>query len=227
MSYLLKDKLWDLWVDSYLIRFDAWWLINNDYVVNGHSALIIPSKINWERHFTLADPWMLISKSITFADWKVSKPIMLDGRKYVVHTEVKDWLPYMLDIDSKKKLYFDPYNEWLNPNETLNRDIMRAIWDYKIVKQESWWKPLNAFITNIEWESIRLKIWEQKIDISYKEFLEIKKDKELYELFSWVIKELWENPDDFFNINKQIIEWIWEYKDKIWAPSTKTIINKK
>jgi hypothetical protein len=33
----------------------------------------------------------------------------------------------MLDIDSKKKLYFDPYNEWLNPNETLNRDIMRAI----------------------------------------------------------------------------------------------------
>jgi hypothetical protein len=104
---------------------------------------------------------------------------------------------------------------------------MRAIWDYKIVKQESWWKPVNAFITNIEWESIRLKIWWDKIDISYKEFLEIKENKELYELFSWVIRELWENPDDFFNINKEIIEWIWEYKDKIWAPSTKTIIDKK
>lgn len=226
MSCILKDNLSELWIKSHLIRFDAGGLVNNDYVVNWHSALIIPSKINWEKHFTLADPWMLIPKTFTFADWKVSKPFTVDTVTYVVHTEVKDWLPYMLDINSAKKLYFDPYNEWINPWETLNKDIMRALWDFKIVQQNAIWKP-DAFITNlVKWE-IKLKLWDSMMKLSYKEFLQIKNNPELYELFSWLIKGLWEKPEDFFNVNKDIIEWIWEYKDKIWAPSTKKIIDLK
>jgi hypothetical protein len=143
-----------------------------------------------------------------------------------MHTEVKEWLPYMIDIVSKKKLYFDPYNEWINPWETLNKDIVRAIWDFKVVKQNPTWKP-NAFITNLQKEEIKLKIWDFMEKISYKDFLEIKNNKNLYELFSWLVKDLWEDPDKFFNINKEIIEWAWEYKDKIWAPSTKKIVDLK
>ena len=57
----------------------------------------------------------------------------------------------MMDIiNSKKKLYFDPYNKWINPNETLNKDVMRAIWNFKIVKQNNLWKVQSFYRIDIK-----------------------------------------------------------------------------
>ena len=58
---------------------------------------------------------------------------------------------------SQRKLYFDPYNEWLNPNETLNKDIMRAMADFKIVKQDKLGVPQTLYKFDIQKSLVTLK----------------------------------------------------------------------
>lgn len=236
MSYLLQQDLLEQWIKSHLVRFDVWPMLNPEYVVNWHSALIIPRMLQAEKHFTLADPWLLIPKTITFAEWKRSAPITIWKSTYVVAMDWKDGLPYVMDINSpqrNKKLYFDPHHEWINPNTTLNKDIMRAIWDFKIVKGEKYFK------TDLEKSTISLWYEWKKITISYEDFQKMRNfewntqimtesglksinNGVFYrEIFSKIVEHLGKQPDTFFEINNKLIQMSGDYRKQIWAPSTR------
>lgn len=225
MSSLLQNKLQEIWIKSHIIRFDAWGLINNAYVENGHWALIIPRLINWVKHFTLMDPGLLISKPITFAEGKDSKLFQISWKQYIIKSEGVWELPYLLEINSKQSLHFDPHHEWINPGDTLNKDIIRSAGKFKLVKQSPDGKPQFAFVTDINSEKITLKVWKQKKEISYDQFRNIKENPETYGIYKEVISKLWEDPENFYNKNMDIITNLQEYKDTIWAPSTREIIN--
>jgi len=227
MSYLLQEKLKAKGIESYLIRFDAGWLINNNYVQNGHSAVVVPLIINGKKQFILADPWLLISQSIRFEDGRNSGIFEIGWKSYIIKQEWKEDLPYMVEVSSEKsqrKLYFDPYNEWLNPDETLNKDIMRAMADFKIVKQDRLGVPQALYKFDIQKSLITLKSWGKKMDITFEDFLKLRENKEKYIIFLGMTKELWINGEDFFKTNSNIIRHIDEYKNQIWAPSTRKIL---
>ncbi|MCH2188768.1 hypothetical protein MK079_02995 [Candidatus Gracilibacteria bacterium] len=225
MSLLLQKKLLELGIESHIIRFDAGGLINNAYVGNGHGALIIPRMINGEKHFTLMHPGLLISKGITFAEGKNSKIFQISGKQYIIRSDGGGELPYILEINSRQSLHFDPHHEWVNPRETLNKDIMRATGKFKLVRQNPDGKPQYAFVTDIQSEKIILKLGAQKIEISYQQFINIKNDREMYEVYREIIKQLGEDPENFYKRNIDIINNLEEYKQTIWAPSTREIIN--
>jgi len=227
MSYVLQKRLNEKWINSNLIRFDAWWLLSDKYVENWHAALIIPRIINWEKAFTLADPWLLISESITFNKWKASRLFSIWEKSYIIKVDEKNDLPYVMEINSKKRLSFDPYNEWINPNETINKDIIRALPDYKIVKQNNKWEVSSFFKTDIEKWVITLNINKKSLKLTYEEFLQIKEDKELYKIFSNIMIWLWEKPEDFFNINEKVISNIDLIKNELLAPSARKNLNSK
>lgn len=240
MSSFLQQDLLEQWIKSHLVRFDAWPMLNPEYVVNGHAALVIPRILQSEKHFTLADPWLLIPKSITFAEWKRSAPITIWNSTYIVAMDGKNWLPYVMDISSfqrNKKLYFDPNHEWMNPNTTLNKDIMRSIWDFKIVKWDKYFK------TDLEKSTISLWYEWKKITISYEDFQKMKNfdgitqvltesgvkainNGVLYnEVYAKIVEYLWKKPDTFFDTNNKIIQMSGDYKNQIWAPSTRNKIS--
>lgn len=242
MSYLLKEDLAKVWIESHLVRFDAGPMLNPEYVVNGHAALVIPRTINAEKHYTLADPGLLISKSITFAEWKKSAPIQINDATYMVAMDGKDSLPYVMDItDPKrtKKLYFDPSHEWLNPNTTLNKDIMRSIWDFKIVKWDKYFK------TDLEKSVVTLWYEKRKIEISYADFQNMRNyEKEslvrtptgeqmipnrvLYnEIYAKIMAHVWQDPEKFFDTNNKLIQLSSDYREQIWAPSTREKLTSK
>jgi len=231
MSSVLQNKLQEMWIESHIIRFDAWGLINNAYVENGHWALIIPRMIGGVKHFTLMDPGLLISKPITFAEGKDSKIFQISEKQYIIKSEWEWELPYLLEVTAnknpsfKQELHFDPHHEWINPGDTLNKDIMRAAGKFKLMKQNPDGKPQFVFITDINSEKIILKVWKQKKELSYDQFRNIKEDSELHNIYTEVISQLWENPEIFYNRNMDIINNLQEYKDTIWAPSTREIIN--
>lgn len=227
MSYVLQKRLNEKWINSNLIRFDAGWLLSDKYVENWHAALIIPRIINWEKAFTLADPWLLISESITFNKWKASRLFSIWEKSYIIKVDEKNDLPYVMEINSKKRLSFDPYNEWINPNETINKDIIRALPDYKIVKQNNKWEVSSFFKTDIEKWVITLNINKKSLKLTYDEFLQIKEDKELYKIFSNIMIWLWEKPEDFFNINEKVISNIDLIKNELLAPSARKNLNSK
>jgi hypothetical protein len=223
ISIILQKMFAQIGIDSKLIRFDSWWLINNDYVINCHSSLVIPFIKDWLEYFILTDPWLIIPQSITFSDRWDSQTLVSWEKKYKITYIWSDELQYMFEIWNKK-LFFDPYNEWLNPNETLNKDIMRAIWDYKIVRQNSFYKP-TQFIFNIQHEEIVLSLKWNKIVIPMSDFIILKENSILYKIYQAVMYELWENHITFYRKSIYIISNLWKYKEEIWAPSTKDLIN--
>lgn len=210
-----------------MIRFDSWWVLNNDYLINWHAALITPILKNWKKEFILSDPWLLIPESINFEYWKNSDIFNIKWRDYIIKQEIKDDLPYVMEVNSDRKYYFDPYNEWINPNETLNKDIMRVLWDFKIVKLDNLWKVQSLFKLDIKTNNIILQSYDQKISIAFNDFLNIKDNKDLYEIFLDFSKNLWKDWEIFYNKNVNIIKNIDEYKEQILTPKTRKILKSK
>lgn len=223
MSLELQRRLDEEWIDAKLIRFDAGGLINNDYVVNGHSALVIPYMKDGEESFVFADPWLMIRQNIAFTAWESSDEIEIAWKTYRILAEWTEDLPYTLQIWDKR-LLFDPHNEWTNPAETLNKDIMRAIWDFKIVRQNPPWRP-TVFRLDIEKEFVSLGTNEGKIDIPLETFQNLDKSSQQYRFFEDVMRDLWENPDELYERVSRMIEHLDAYRSQIWSPSTREIIN--
>ncbi len=169
----------------------------------------------------------MISKSITFNKWKASRLFSIWEKSYIIKVDEKNDLPYVMEINSKKRLSFDPYNEWINPNETMNKDIIRALPDYKIIKQNNKWEVSSFFKTDIEKWVITLNINKKSLKFTYEEFLQIKEDKELYKIFSDIMIWLWEKPEDFFNINEKVISNIDLIKNELLPPSARKNLNSK
>ena len=226
LAKIVKDKLEKMWIYSYFIRFDAWWNLNDEYLINWHTALCIPRLIWWEKAFTLIDSWMLISEPITFLDnrWTDKKNIWW---LYIwIKLKRKEDLPYMMELNWKE-LFFDPYKKWINVDETLWKDFFSATWKFKIVKQDRYWKPLCYFRFDIKNEIMTFKIlskdWEKlRLDFTFWEFLDIDNNKELLEIFDTLAIALWEEDlVSFKNRIKKAIAITPDFKKYIWADSTR------
>lgn len=226
LAKIIKEKLDSLWIYSYFIRFDAWENLNDEYLINWHTALCIPRLIWWEKAFTIIDPWMLISEPITFLDKKWTAKENIWWLEVWIDVKSKDDLPYVMQLDWKE-LFFDPYKKWLNVEETLWKDFFSATWKFKIVKQDRYWKPLCYFRFDIKNEIMTFKIlsksWERlRLDFTFLEFLNLENNKELKEIFETLAIALWEDNIEFFKerINKAI-KITSDFKRYIWADSTR------
>jgi len=222
LSSKLKDKLSKIWIYSYFIRFGPWRRLNDEYLPNWHVAVCIPRIIMWEKAYTIMDPWMLISEPITFYDWKNTLPQDLYWKMTSVHKQ-REWIfPYMLMVDWKK-LYFDPYNTWKNPWETLSRDFLSSTWDFKIVKQDKNWKNISYLKIDLQDNSFIFKSMKLKIKFSFNEFRKLKENSnnELYINFKQLASDLGENDiEEFYNKILQFLNNLDDYKKNIWVPST-------
>jgi hypothetical protein len=229
LAKIIKDKLDKIGIHSYFIRFDAWWTLNDNYLVNWHTALCIPRLIWWEKAFTLIDPWMLISEPITFWDKKEANYKNIWWLDIQIRLKEKEKLPYVMKINWKE-LFFDPYNIWLNVDETLWKDLFSSIWNFKIIKQDKYWKPLCYFRFDIKNEIITFKVlskeWKKlRLDFTFTDFLDLDNNKELLELFHILTISLWEKDIELFKekINKAI-KIMPDFKKNIWVDSTKSNI---
>lgn len=226
LAKIIKDKLAKIWIYSYFIRFDACWTLNDKYLINWHTSLCIPRLIWWEKAFTLIDPWILISEPITFLDKRGTNKKNIWWLDVWIKLKEKDDLPYVLILDWKE-LFFDPYKKWLNPDDTLWKDLFSSIWKFKIVKQNRYWKPLTYFRFDIKNESITFKILSKeekrlRLDFTFSEFLDLNNNKELLEIFNTLAIALWEEDLGFFK--KRIIKAIYitpDFKKYIWVDSTR------
>lgn len=216
MARLLQTRLSKKWVRSHMIRFQAWWTQNNEYLWDWHTALIVPRKLeDWSLWYTLLDPWLLISQPLTF--WKWENPTVDAGwaRYKIVYTWNSEY-PFSMQqykinketqqYELKKEMPFNPNQEWLNPEQTLNTEILRVFTDFKIAKQDTDWNNLAL---------IRLTIWTKTIDIRYKwcekmpeltidEFRNIKNSPR-YQDFIKTCEILWRDPDVMYN---ELMTWI-------------------
>lgn len=226
LTKIIKNKLNKIWIYSYFIRFDAWWNLNDEYLINWHTALCIPRLIWWEKAFTLIDPWMLISEPITFLDKKWTNKEKIWWLEIWIKLKEKDDLPYMMELDGKE-LFFDPYKKWLNTDETLWKDFLSATWKFKIVKQDRYWKPLCYFRFDIKNEIMTFKILlkegnKLRLDFTFSEFLDLNNNEELLEIFNNLAIALWETDTVFFKerIN-DAIKIVPDFKKYIWVDSTR------
>ena len=165
----------------------------------------------------------MIRQNLAFSIWENSDEVEIAWKTYRILAEWSDDLPYTLQMWDKK-LLFDPHNEWVNPAETLNKDIMRAIWDFKIVRQNISWRPTVFRLDIQKW---KIKLWAEgmKLDIPLDEFISLNKNSDTYQAFEVIMKDLWESPNEFYEKTVKIIERLEEYKTQIWSPSTREIIN--
>lgn len=225
LSKFLIEELKKIWIKAYVIRFDAGWFIDNDYITYWHSATIIPIKNNWKKFFILADLWIFIPEWILF-EYDGENEVEINWKNIKIRKESKIDLEYLAEINWKK-FYFDPYNEWLNPEETLSKDTMRWTWKYKITKQDENWKINYKFLLDIKNNIISLEIEGNKIELSFEDFLEIQKNKNIYNLYKKLINILWEDEIIFLEKIKKIIIISENFKNEIWTKKTKLLSNKK
>jgi len=198
MARLLQQQLEASWIYSYMIRFRAWWTRNDEYLWDWHTALIIPSKVrklSWDvESFTLLDPWLMIPEPITFStENTIDKPfsgVLRSWDRYEVYYEPSDPVypfrmnRYKVDEDwiiSNKAtpFYLNPREEWVNPETTLNKEILRVFSDLKIANSDENW--VNKSYLRIllpeqnggkpKFEIKNDKMWEV---VTEEEFLKIK-----------------------------------------------------
>ena len=166
MSLELQAELRNMGVDSKVVRFEAGNLLNNKaelYIGDSHSALVIPRLEMWKSVYTLLDPGLWINKAIPFSLNKPSSKVDIGWGKtaQVVPNLEPGAYPSLLLLESKsgkvKKLPFDPTRELTNPHETISKDVMRGLSDFKIVKQSPEWSPLAVLKVDIKDRNVTIQ----------------------------------------------------------------------
>lgn len=247
MNEFLQKNLEKSWIKSFLVRFNAWWYVDNDFVYYWHCWLILP--IIWKEgiEFILLDPGIQITKPLRFSEnisekkfdinWKIYtiKKILksneIDPKEHYLNPDQKmiDTLSFCVENHKWVRFCFDPYNEWKNPNETIAKDFLRSIEKFKSLKHTENWELTHRFSVNLLNDTIEIIDRKNKIEeknISFEDFLNIKNNADLYEKFSKIVPEITTySVEDFFDKIKTLIEVIPEFKREIWSPSTFRKIN--
>lgn len=232
MWICLKKILEERWINSYLVRFSAFWYINDNYIKDWHSGLIIPAKINNEKKFIFVDPGIRIFKPIIF-DEKESLEVFCDWKIFsIIKKENDSEFDFSLkSISNDKKERFLDFNskqEWLNPDETLIPQSVRSRQKYKIQKFNKNENILLFF--DIEKNEFSLQLHNNLEIITFEEFFKIFWKDEVCEkkkLFFDVFEKLWENKEEIISDIFDIIENLEIFKKVVLNPSSKEIIEKR
>ncbi len=222
MSKLLQEKLRLIWVESYLIWFKSWWTLDNGYTPMSHAALIIPRIINWKKYFTLLDPGLIVRKPITFcADWTKIEVDMWNGKTYSVEKNSDPEFPFVMYDPKWRSLEFNPHKERRNSENTLNKDLIRIIPDYKRAKLDTDGSVIALLRINIDKETVDVRLWsaENTKSVLFKDFAaEVKNNPEYKKDIERLAKELiWSenNAVDLITKIENVIKNIDEYKSVI------------
>lgn len=233
MAEILKENLEKNWIYSYIVRFEAFWYINDEFMKDWHSALIIPAKINWENKFIFLDPGIRIFKPIIF-DENWTNEVFCDGKYFSIekYDEKNSDFTYKLKSkteNQKENCYAFCHNqEWLNHNETLIPQSIRYRRKYKIQK----FNPNEniLFIMDVEDNYFTLKLEEELIKINFSEFIDFFKNWKNHknkEIFFKIIEKFWFEKEIFIKEIFEIIENIELIQQVLLSPSTKKIIEKR
>lgn len=227
MSELLKEELRKKWIASNIIRFDAWWYLDNEYIKYWHCALVVPFlDKNNIKNFFLLDPWIFLSEPILFNEnWSIE--YFLENNKFIIRKEWKMDLDFCLKMKSEKKekkFYFDPYSERINPEDSLNKNILRGLWKFKITKQDEKWKISNKILVDLVNNLIIFSDENEKLEINFQDLKNFDyKNNKLYKDLTEILTNY--NHDYFFSILNKIVLSSEEYKEKIRTKNSK--INSK
>lgn len=176
-STILKEELTKKGIQSYIIGFQS----THAYLEIGHTGLLIPF-LNQENEedFLVLD--LNNSESLGF-----KKDCIPSGNtKY----------PFSIKIPTSRGMeddFFNPYLEFLNPYETMNKDVLRVRNKHSIVKTGSNNKIISF---NIAMKTEKLIFTDTQVqpiykkELSFKEFLELKNDENRYNEFRIFMEEL-------------------------------------
>ena len=256
MAYELQAQMEAQGIKSYMVMFKTPNLINqqaNVYVGSGHGALIIPTLRNGQNFLTLVDPGQLVPKPIEFPLNGDSAEVIIGNKAYsVMKNPSGSQYPFNLNVQPLTQLpdgrmvpmkvrgkvkppmisEFDPLNEWLNPDQTIQRDIHRGLGEIKITKQDEAGRIHGFFRVDIQNSKISLKLVDQefltlaetgevKNVISFEEFANMQANSDLQKAFWLVCKYISEDPVSLFERTVRIISNADAYREQIWAPSVR------
>lgn len=135
-----------------------------------------------------------------------------------------DFCLKMKSEKKEKKFYFDPYSERINPEDSLNKNILRGLWKFKITKQDEKWKISNKILVDLVNNLIIFSDENEKLEINFQDLKNFDyKNNKLYKDLTEILTNY--NHDYFFSILNKIVLSSEEYKEKIRTKNSK--INSK
>lgn len=178
-------------IHSYMIPFKSGGALVKDadeYMLVGHGAVIVPSIEMGRKFFTLVDPGLLISKTITFEDGQNSNIVQVGNVSYQVIfngnssgasslegsevSSTESMFPYSLVKTKPKRgdagfdtevMPFNPYLMVRNPDEAISKDSIRCKGQGKITVQDSEGGVRVALVVTILNKTIRLLIYDKEV----------------------------------------------------------------
>lgn len=219
MARLLQTELWNKWINAHMIRFQAWGTLNNEYLWEWHTALIIPSKMpDWTITYTLLDPWIQIPQPLVFRKIENNPIANVNWKTYQIIYTWNEEYPFTLKIEQSgkptKMMPFNPDQVRINPEQTLNKEILRVFTDFKISKFNREWKVQAVLRLNIwtHWKEHSIEIrrrdenWNLHVfdGIKPEEFRNLK-ESERYEDFKKACEILWRDPQKMY---EEMLLWL-------------------
>lgn len=202
-SESIQSELKKIGIKSYIIGFKS----THSYLEIGHTGLVIPF-INQENQ----EDFILID--INESTLKFKKDIKkTDDPRYpfALVTKTSAWL---------KEDIFNPYIEFLNPHESMNKDVMRVRNKHSLIQTLLNGKKISLHIA-MKNEMIHCFNAQEnyKREISFENFLRLKEmDESYYREFSVFMEDLWEDPEEMYEKICEIIRYSDEFKKTILIP---------
>jgi hypothetical protein len=218
---------------SNIVYFEAnGWLRNqqaNEYVGTNHSGLIIPRIEHGEQVLTFLDPWLFVPKPLTFREeGESAKVFYAEGQKWAQvipnpnPSEYSQLLHIWKQWDDIWKTYsFKPKQTIINPQETISKDVMRGLTDFKMVKQSPEWETLALVRIDIVSKKVTIQAGKAKQEISFDTFDATMISPDSKVLLEVTAKILNETPQVIKDKLKKIIQYSELYKAQIWNPSNR------
>jgi hypothetical protein len=220
-------------VKSNIVHFEAnGWLRNqqaNEYVGTNHSGLIIPRTEHGEQVLTFLDPWLFVPKPLTFREGGESaKVFYAEGQKWaqVIPNPNPSEYSQLLQIwkqgsDIWKTYPFNPKQTIINPQETISKDVMRGLTDFKMVKQSPEWETLALVRIDIVSKKVTIQAGKTKQEIPFDTFDATMASPDSAALLGETAKILNETPQTIKDKLKKIIQYSELYKAQVWNPSNR------
>lgn len=258
---LLQSRLQEKGITSHIVRFKATNLIRpsvkdsaeeksllkeaNDeaisYVKHGHAALVVPMRNEaGEEQFMLLDPGLVNPEPIIFSKDKPSQLIVTTkGTSYrIVPNQGSDSQEFSHILIKGEKngdqeyIPFDPLQSWLNPETTIQNDILRGLCKFIIIGNNSDGRLLAGIFIDLRRRKIEGKMndkMRKKYNIGHEGvILDLGQlpqiPSEDQRQFFAIAEYLKLNPQQLMESLIMLSKCSDEYMEKILAPSVSAVL---
>lgn len=203
MSRILQEELKKIWIKSFII----WFKSTEPYLEIWHTWLVVPFLKNWKKSFLIID----LASDIFKKEEEIEKSSD-ENYPFFLNIKTKDWY---------KKDYFNPYNEFLNFEETMNKDVIRVRNKFSIIKTTKNKRKISINIDFNAWEIKLLNTNENyKRIFSFEKFENFKNlDESYFNEFAIFCEDLWENPEELYKDICEILKYKQNFLEEIKIPS--------